>query len=512
MKTLFSITIVTILFLSGCATPYELHSAAVLGYENRAESLIAKGANVNEWDRGGNTPLMHAVSQGKAKIAKLLIDNGANMNVRYSDGNTLLCTAIILGYTEITNMLISKGADVNARTTNGIHTPLSWAIHKENIKVAKLLIEKGADVNDRKSIGGNTHLMSAAYLSNIKVAKLLIDNGADVNAENRGWTPLMFAKTKEMANFLISNGADMNARLSDGRTAEEICLNNIRSHELAQQQEAEQKQQQDAARQRQQEEAAQQQQQQASSNQGSSGGGSGFVGSLFNAFGAGAMNNVASKIRAENTIGSRIMGDTMSSMANKVANNDTSSTVGGGVGDTVFKGTMNSLLDKQDSVMQSIPGSSGLKMASQAYTNTIRDEVDRKVQQRQQTETYAENNSSGESNTQSDCLNRLSGAWEHPVGGRWEFQDNKARMVLNARNYGSAAKQITEMAIFACEGSTMKYKLVRAALINTVDPSMAYDKTPANTPNLPKWSKTHTQAYSISGNALKFGNYTYMKQ
>jgi len=504
--------------LSGCASdPYQLHSAAMWGYEDSARNLIAKGADVNARDKDGNTPLMRAVSLGNTKVAKLLIDNGADVNAGPMDsiGCTILASAIMGGYTEIANLLISRGANVNARDKNGINTPLSWAMYKENIKIAKLLIDNGADVNARYFIGGNTHLMNAAYSGDTKVAKLLIDNGADVNAKAKGgWTPLMLAKTKEMADLLISKGADENARLSDGRTAAQICLNNIetqKKHELAQRQEK--AEQQELARQRQREQAAQQQQR-AANDQESSGGGGGIAGSLLSAFGAGVMNRGADMIRADNTIASRIVGDAFSNMATKVANNEPLTTSGGGkqLEGMLLKGSMNSILDKQDRVMQGLPGKSGLKSASQAYTNTVRQAVENKVQQGPQTEAYPETTGSGGSNTRSDCLNRLSGAWEHPVGGTWEFEGNKARMVLNSTNYGSAAKQITELSLFTCDGNTMKYKIVRAALINTVDPSMAYDKTPANTPNLQNWSKTHTQAYSISGNALKFGNYTYIKQ
>lgn len=110
----------------------------------------------------------------------------------------------------------------------------------------------------------------------------------------------------------------------------------------------------------------------------------------------------------------------------------------------------------------------------------------------------------------SDC-SRLQGTWRHPVAGTWTFQGNRASSMINSTNYGAAARQITELSISSCANGTLTYKIVRAALINTVDPSMAYDKTPANSPNRGNWSQIHNQAYSISGNSLKFGNYTYSR-
>lgn len=112
----------------------------------------------------------------------------------------------------------------------------------------------------------------------------------------------------------------------------------------------------------------------------------------------------------------------------------------------------------------------------------------------------------------SGCLGRLAGTWSHAVGGTWTFSGNQATLVLNSTNYGPRAQQITVLALSSCDNDTMTYKIVRAALINTVDPSFAYDKTPANAPNAPNWSKVNSQGYSISGNGLRFGNYTYAKR
>lgn len=118
----------------------------------------------------------------------------------------------------------------------------------------------------------------------------------------------------------------------------------------------------------------------------------------------------------------------------------------------------------------------------------------------------------GRKESASSCLTELSGTWRHPTGGAWTFDGgNRSTIVLDSINYGSAAQQITELSLISCGGGSMSYKIVRAALINTVDPSMAYDKTPANAPTAPNWSKTYNQPYSIVGNTLKVGNFNYTK-
>lgn len=114
------------------------------------------------------------------------------------------------------------------------------------------------------------------------------------------------------------------------------------------------------------------------------------------------------------------------------------------------------------------------------------------------------------------CFNNLLGTWYHSVGGTWTFSVtggvNKAKLELNSLNYGPAAKQITELSVSACTSTSLTYTITRAALINTIDPSFAYEKTPANAPGEVDWSKVYNQPYSLSGSGLQFGNYTYAKQ
>ena len=109
------------------------------------------------------------------------------------------------------------------------------------------------------------------------------------------------------------------------------------------------------------------------------------------------------------------------------------------------------------------------------------------------------------------CQQTLKGSWTHQVGGTWEFDGgNKAKIVLNSTNFGPRALQITELQLSGCTDTSLSYKIVRAALINTVDADMAYDKTPQNSEG--PWDKSFNQPYSLSGNSLKLGNYSYERK
>jgi hypothetical protein len=111
-----------------------------------------------------------------------------------------------------------------------------------------------------------------------------------------------------------------------------------------------------------------------------------------------------------------------------------------------------------------------------------------------------------------DCMSDVSGKWEHPIGGTWTISGSTMTLELNSENYGPRAKQITVLKLSSCEGGMMTYRIIRAALINTIDPTFAYEKTRESTPDAFDWSKEYKQPFELSRQTLKYGNYTYTKQ
>jgi uncharacterized protein len=212
----FQVLCVLYLFLWINEGPPLLHAAVSLGTHDLTKFLIETGgANVNERNDRGQTPLDIAINWDHVEIARLLVDKGADVNSRDNVGSTLLHEAIYRRKIEIARLLIDKGADVNVRNDLG-YTPLHFAVKIEKIEIAHLLIDKGADVNSRDNVG-STLLHEAIYRRKIEIARLLIDKGADVNVRNDlGYTPLHFAvkiEKIEIAHLLIDKGADVNAKM-----------------------------------------------------------------------------------------------------------------------------------------------------------------------------------------------------------------------------------------------------------------------------------------------------------
>ena len=214
------ICILYILYLNN--GPLLINAAVSLGSNALTKFLIETGgANVNERNYRGQTPLHIAINRDHVEIARLLIDKGADVNERNDQGLTPLDIAVIWDKIEIAHLLIDKGADVNVRIDQGL-TPLLFAMSLRKVEIAHLLIDKGADVNVRidESL---IPLLFAMGLDKIEIARLLIEKSADVNVRNdRGITPLhiaLFLDEIEFARFLIDKGADVNVRNDQGNTA-----------------------------------------------------------------------------------------------------------------------------------------------------------------------------------------------------------------------------------------------------------------------------------------------------
>ena len=69
-----------------------------------------------------------------------------------------------------------------------------------------------------------TCLHIASVYDRVECCRVLLDRGADVEAKgNRGLTPLMYAKTREVVQLLLSWGANVNIKDGDGATALHHC-------------------------------------------------------------------------------------------------------------------------------------------------------------------------------------------------------------------------------------------------------------------------------------------------
>lgn len=171
---------------SGGDTP--LTAACKRANAEVVRTLIAAGANVNKTGMHEFTPIVavfyapkmnqtlaehgfvekdNDISSKIVSIVQMLLDAGANLNDRDLQGRTPLMLAVMLGFVEIAKILIAAGADVNAMSQpdskvislfrgDGIsRTALHFAVEESQKDAIALLLEAGADPDIRDSLGNS---------------------------------------------------------------------------------------------------------------------------------------------------------------------------------------------------------------------------------------------------------------------------------------------------------------------------------------------------------------------
>jgi len=268
-----------------------LHQVILQGDAKIIHDTLAKGVDVEEFSRDGQTPLMLAASGGKHEVIEILASSGANMNATSAKGWTTLMYAVRNKDALTVRHLISYGADVNHLSPDR-WTALAEAAYQGQKAIIKMLLDCGADTESRSSHDW-TPLMHATYKGDMEAVRLLLDASADMEvtsghdetavllaaagghdsiarllleagcepepawakgpndtsedgieqakskaigepedrAHARGWTPLMLASQgghREIAVMLLHRGVNIEVKSPHSKTALEIAQENGR--------------------------------------------------------------------------------------------------------------------------------------------------------------------------------------------------------------------------------------------------------------------------------------------
>lgn len=207
------------------ATP--LVDALLGGHVKAARALViggAKRANIGDHmvKKQGDQPraaepLLHRAGR---EWAELLLANGADPNERDDKGNTPLQAAILAGNEELAGLFVTHGTDVNAKSQGNL-TALHQAANRGWAGFVSVLLAEGAEPNARDN-DGDTPLHIAARRGHPEVVKLLVAHGADAGIKNsRGYTPLDEASCRgqrSTVEFLAARTAGTAPSLPSGTT------------------------------------------------------------------------------------------------------------------------------------------------------------------------------------------------------------------------------------------------------------------------------------------------------
>lgn len=163
-----------------------LHYAASKGDVTMVETLLRLGADTEQEDKDGKTPMYLAHT---ADVMRVLVEHGAHIDGRGSRHTPLQVAANTKNETKFWQKrmkgLIQYGASLTAMDALG-YTPLQLAVSRGIVGSVRTLVEAGADVEMRDH-NGQSPLMHACNYGYVEIARILLDAGADVSVKGVNW-------------------------------------------------------------------------------------------------------------------------------------------------------------------------------------------------------------------------------------------------------------------------------------------------------------------------------------
>lgn len=171
------------------------------------------------------SPIGYAARVGSADSIQILIDNGANVNEQDKYGNSPVAVAAFYKKVDAVKFLAKKGAYLNynvckyGKYFRECYSPLAMALHtpgQQTTLTIEALLQLGASPN----LAVLDTLPLALATIDLNLVDLLVKHGAVPDLRNTsGRTALFFCYTSKCVNKLIAVGAEVNAEAFNGCTA-----------------------------------------------------------------------------------------------------------------------------------------------------------------------------------------------------------------------------------------------------------------------------------------------------
>ena len=189
-----------------------LHLAAHEGDVEATKRFIKNGADLEERDGSGRTPLIVAAFASHEPIVKLLAEAGADMNALEHRAYDIVTIAAVANDVDMLDIALQPGTSAGNVTSPYDGTALIAAAHLGHHDVVDRLIKGGAPLDHINNLNW-TALIEAVILGDggpdhQKTAELLLEAGADRSiGDKQGVTPLEHAESRgyqEMIDLLTN--------------------------------------------------------------------------------------------------------------------------------------------------------------------------------------------------------------------------------------------------------------------------------------------------------------------
>ena len=179
--------------------------------------LIKKKCNVNDREKAGFTPIIHACRTGRYENVKILLENGANPLLKPRPGQCMSIHFACMKETEdnlkIVKLLLEKKPELINMNGSGKKSPLHFAVINNCPKIVEYLVKNGAKLNQSDKYCRSPLLLSCKY-GYSKITKYLIECGANINkCDNSQNSPLHYAcafGNLDCVKILLEHGANIN--------------------------------------------------------------------------------------------------------------------------------------------------------------------------------------------------------------------------------------------------------------------------------------------------------------
>jgi ankyrin repeat protein len=174
--------------------------AAERGDLSRVRRLLAAGADADERDESGRTPVTAAAMAERVEVVRALVDAGVDIDLQDQAGNNALLLCGENGNVRLLREVLRSNPDLRATNRFG-GTALIPASDRGHVDMVRALLETDMPIDHVNRLGW-TALLEAVVLgdggpAHQQIVRFLVDAGADTAIPDRdGVTALEHARTR----------------------------------------------------------------------------------------------------------------------------------------------------------------------------------------------------------------------------------------------------------------------------------------------------------------------------